>query len=324
MSEGEFELIAHYFNRPGVRRYDVRLGVGDDCALMQLDAQQMLAVSTDTLVEGTHFLPGSAPADIAYKALAVNLSDLAAMGAQPAWLTLALTLPEASPVWLQAFSDELYRGLAEQEMQLVGGDTTKGPLSITLTVFGLLPLGRSLLRSAAVAGDWIYVTGTLGDSAAGLALLQERLEVTHKGDRDTLLQRHLRPTPRLMTGHTILGLATAAIDISDGLLADLGHILLASGCGACIEVDKLPLSEAFKRHVPAQQQLSYALTGGEDYELCFCVPDSRRHAVEQALTRKGESFTVIGRITDKQGQLTLLQNGNPVTVEGSGFDHFRG
>ncbi|MDN5680902.1 MAG: thiamine-phosphate kinase, partial [Ewingella sp.] len=231
MACGEFDLIARYFNRYRTARRDVQLGIGDDCALLTVAEKQLLAVSTDTLVEGIHFLKTIDPADLGYKALAVNLSDLAAMGADPAWVSLALTLPEVNTEWLEAFSDSLFDQLNYYGMQLIGGDTTRGPLSMTLTIQGLIPMDRALTRSGDGVGDWIFVTGSLGDSAAGLALLLEQLTVDNAEHRDTLLQRHLRPTPRILQGQALRGLATAAIDISDGLISDLKHVLSASGCG---------------------------------------------------------------------------------------------
>jgi len=265
MACGEFDVIARYFDRYKHSRRDVQLGIGDDCALLTVAEKQVLAISTDTLVEGTHFLPTIDPADLAYKALAVNISDLAAMGADPAWLSLALTLPKVDEPWLAAFSDSLFEQLNYYDMQLIGGDTTRGSLSLTLTVHGLVPAGRALTRSGARVGDWIYVSGTLGDSAAGLALLQNRLTVTDEDDRRALLARHLRPQPRVLHGQALRDLANAAIDISDGLVSDLGHILKASACGARIDLDAIPYSDAMRRQVAPEQALKWALTGGEDY-----------------------------------------------------------
>ena len=231
MACGEFSLIARYFDRVKSARLDVETGIGDDCALLHIPEKKTLAISTDTLVAGNHFLPDIDPADLAYKALAVNLSDLAAMGAEPAWLTLALTLPEVDETWLEAFSDSLFVQLDYYDMQLIGGDTTRGPLSMTLGIHGFVPPGRAMKRAGAKPGDWIYVTGTPGDSAAGLAVLQNRLTVDEPSDADYLLARHLRPMPRVLQGQALRDLATSAIDLSDGLISDLGHILKASGCG---------------------------------------------------------------------------------------------
>ena len=242
MACGEFSLIARYFDRVRSSRLDVELGIGDDCALLNIPEKQTLAISTDTLVAGNHFLPDIDPADLAYKALAVNLSDLAAMGADPAWLTLALTLPDVDEAWLESFSDSLFDLLNYYDMQLIGGDTTRGPLSMTLGIHGFVPMGRALTRSGAKPGDWIYVTGTPGDSAAGLAILQNRLQVADAKDADYLIKRHLRPSPRILQGQALRDLANSAIDLSDGLISDLGHIVKASDCGARIDLALLPFS----------------------------------------------------------------------------------
>ena len=322
MACGEFDLIARYFNRYRTARRDVQLGIGDDCALLTVAEKQLLAVSTDTLVEGIHFLKTIDPADLGYKALAVNLSDLAAMGADPAWVSLALTLPEVNTEWLEAFSDSLFEQLNYYGMQLIGGDTTRGPLSMTLTIQGLIPVDRALTRGGASVGDWIFVTGSLGDSAAGLALLLDQLTVDNTEHRDTLLQRHLRPTPRILQGQALRGLATSAIDISDGLISDLKHVLTASGCGARIDLDALPLSEALLGSVDSDQALKWALTGGEDYELCFTVPEINRGALDVALSHLGVDFTCVGQMAPLSEGITFLRSGEPVELDWQGFDHF--
>lgn len=322
MACGEFDLIARYFNRYRTARRDVQLGIGDDCALLTVAEKQLLAVSTDTLVEGIHFLKTIDPADLGYKALAVNLSDLAAMGADPAWVSLALTLPEVNTEWLEAFSDSLFEQLNYYGMQLIGGDTTRGPLSMTLTIQGLIPVDRALTRGGASVGDWIFVTGSLGDSAAGLALLLDQLTVDNTEHRDTLLQRHLRPTPRILQGQALRGLATSAIDISDGLISDLKHVLTASGCGARIDLDALPLSEALLGSVEGDQALKWALTGGEDYELCFTVPEINRGALDVALSHLGVDFTCVGQMAPLSEGITFLRSGEPVELDWQGFDHF--
>jgi thiamine-monophosphate kinase len=322
MACGEFDLIARYFNRYRTARRDVQLGIGDDCALLTVAEKQLLAVSTDTLVEGIHFLKTIDPADLGYKALAVNLSDLAAMGADPAWVSLALTLPEVNTEWLEAFSDSLFEQLNYYGMQLIGGDTTRGPLSMTLTIQGLIPVDRALTRGGASVGDWIFVTGSLGDSAAGLALLLEQLTVDNAEHRNTLLQRHLRPTPRILQGQALRGLATSAIDISDGLISDLKHVLTASGCGARIDLDALPLSEALLGSVDGDQALKWALTGGEDYELCFTVPEINRGALDVALSHLGVDFTCVGQMAPLSEGITFLRSGEPVELDWQGFDHF--
>lgn len=322
MACGEFDLIARYFNRYRTARRDVQLGIGDDCALLTVAEKQLLAVSTDTLVEGIHFLKTIDPADLGYKALAVNLSDLAAMGADPAWVSLALTLPEVDTDWLEAFSDSLFEQLNYYGMQLIGGDTTRGPLSMTLTIQGLIPMDRALTRAGACVGDWIFVTGSLGDSAAGLAILLEQLDVKNAEHRNTLLQRHLRPTPRILQGQALRGLASSAIDISDGLISDLKHVLSASGCGARLDLDALPLSAALRDSVDNEQALKWALTGGEDYELCFTVPEINRGALDVALSHLGVDVTCVGQMAPLSEGIKFLRSGEPVELDWHGFDHF--
>ena len=322
MACGEFELIARYFNRVTSSRRDVEKGIGDDCALLNVAERQTLAISTDTLVEGIHFLRDIHPADLGYKALAVNLSDLAAMGADPAWLTLAITLPDVDESWLKAFSDRLFELLDYYDMQLIGGDTTRGPRSLTLGIHGMVPVGRALKRSGAHPGDWIYVTGTLGDSAAGLALLQHHIRIDDPTVCEALIKRHLRPMPRILQGQALRDLASSAIDISDGLISDLGHILKASDCGARINLDALPLSPVLVDNIEMQQALRWALTGGEDYELCFTVPEINRGALDMALGHLGVPYTCIGQIAPASEGITLMEQGKAVDFDLKGFDHF--
>ncbi|MCH5050729.1 thiamine-phosphate kinase [Pectobacterium aquaticum] len=322
MVEGEFDLIARYFNRVRSSRRDVELGIGDDCALLTVADKQMLAVSTDTLVSGVHFLPDIDPADLGYKSLAVNLSDLAAMGADPAWLSLAITLPKNNSQWLSAYSDSLFELLDYYGMQLVGGDTTRGPLSLTLTIHGLVPAGRALTRRGARIGDWIYVTGSLGDSAAGLAILQNTLYVDDEETRQRLLQRHLRPQPRILQGQALRDLASSAIDLSDGLISDLQHILKASECGARINLESIPQSDWLRGCVDEEQALRWALSGGEDYELCFTVPEINRGALELALGHLGADYTCIGQIGPSSEGLRFFRDNKATELNWKGYDHF--
>lgn len=322
MVEGEFDLIARYFNRVRSSRRDVELGIGDDCALLTVADKQMLAVSTDTLVSGVHFLPDIDPADLGYKSLAVNLSDLAAMGADPAWLSLAITLPKNNSQWLSAYSDSLFELLDYYGMQLVGGDTTRGPLSLTLTIHGLVPSGRALTRRGARIGDWIYVTGSLGDSAAGLAILQNTLHVKDEEARQGLLLRHLRPQPRILQGQALRDLASSAIDLSDGLISDLQHILKASECGARINLDAIPQSDWLLGCVDEEQALRWALSGGEDYELCFTVPEINRGALELALGHLGVGYTCIGQIGPSSEGLRFFRDNKATELNWKGYDHF--
>lgn len=322
MACGEFSLIARYFDRVRRARLDVETGIGDDCALLNIPDKQTLAISTDTLVSGNHFLPDISPVDLAHKALASNLSDLAAMGADPAWLTLAITLPEVDEDWLEAFSDSLFEQINYYDMQLIGGDTTRGPLSMTLGIYGYVPAGRALKRSGAKPGDWIYVTGTPGDSAAGLAILQNRLRVENEQDAQWLLKRHLRPTARILHGQALRDLASAAIDLSDGLSSDLGHIVKASNCGAMLDMDAMPFSDAMRRHVEPEQALRWAMAGGEDYELCFTVPERNRGALDVAIGHLGVPFTCVGQMSADVEGIQFSRDGKPVSFDLKGYDHF--
>jgi thiamine-monophosphate kinase len=322
MACGEFSLIARYFDRVRRARLDVETGIGDDCALLNIPDKQTLAISTDTLVSGNHFLPDISPVDLAHKALASNLSDLAAMGADPAWLTLAITLPEVDEDWLEAFSDSLFEQINYYDMQLIGGDTTRGPLSMTLGIYGYVPAGRALKRSGAKPGDWIYVTGTPGDSAAGLAILQDRLHVDNEQDAQWLVKRHLRPTPRILQGQALRDLASAAIDLSDGLSSDLGHIVKASDCGAMLDMDAMPFSDAMRRQVEPEQALRWSLAGGEDYELCFTVPERNRGALDVAIGHLGVPFTCIGQMSADVEGIQFSRDGKPVSFDLKGYDHF--
>ncbi|WGE41280.1 thiamine-phosphate kinase [Actinobacillus equuli] len=318
----EFEVIAQYFRRNKVRS-DVDLSVGDDCAVTTLKPNERLAITTDTLVSGTHFLPSISAADLAYKTLAVNLSDLAAMGATPAWVSLALTLPKVDHQWLAEFSQSLFSVLDRYHVDLIGGDTTGGPLSLTLTAQGILPKDQGLFRHQAKVGDWIFVSGSLGDSAAGLSLLLNNCKISDESDR-YLVQRHLRPTPRVELGLALRAFSRCAIDISDGLLADLGHILTRSQVGAEIELDNIPLSTHLVAKYSEQEALHFALTGGEDYELCFTVSDDKRSEMEQILRSQGIKVSCIGKIIQAASGLILRQNGKQVPVPSQvGFDHFK-
>lgn len=270
MPVSEFSLISRYFSALG-RGEAVDLSVGDDCAIVRLRAGERLATSVDTLVAGVHFPEGAFPEDIGYRAVAVAASDLAAMGARPLGMTIALTLPEADELWLHAFSEGLAAAVADIRLPLVGGDTTRGPLTITVQVLGALPMGAALLRGGARVGDAVCVSGTLGDAAAALAVLdgswQPEPELA-----EYLEQRFYRPQPRLSLGQALLATASAAIDISDGLLADADHIAAASGVRLQIEPELLPLSAALRSYSDSEQQIKWALTGGDDYELCFTLP----------------------------------------------------
>lgn len=313
----EFELIQRHFSGLGVQRSDVLLGIGDDCALLQ-PPKEALAVSLDCFNEGIHFPVGTAPFDIGYKALAVNLSDLAAMGAQPLWFMLGLSLPAANPAWIADFSAGLSALATRYSVALVGGDTTRGPLSISIQIQGSVPPSQALRRLGARPGDGIWVSGSLGDAAAGLRIALASLAVTGP-DADYLLQRLNRPSPRIELGLALRGRASAAIDISDGLLADLGHILQASGCGARLQQERLPLSAPLLRSVPVATAIQSALTGGDDYELCFCLPEVHTDWLQQ----QGFECYRIGQICPEPG-IQLLADGQSVMLPTqSGYEHFR-
>jgi thiamine-monophosphate kinase len=317
----EFDLIRTHFAALGTPRADVLLGVGDDCAVLQVPAGQQLAVSIDTLASGVHFLPECDPAAIGHKCLAVGLSDLAAMGAQPAWATLALTLPAAlpgeSPGWLPAFADGFGRLALEHGVSLVGGDTTRGPLSITVQVHGFVPAGAEVRRAGARPGDLICVSGTLGD--AGLAL---RELLAGRFPAPGLRARLERPTPRVALGLALRGLASAMIDCSDGLAADLGHILEASKVAGEADLATLPLDPAVAAAVGRDGDWDLPLAAGDDYELCFCLPPAHRERLAAIGARCGCPLTVVGRVLPGAGLVCRGPDGAPVTLARTGFDHF--
>ena len=295
MSEGEFDLIARIRRRIAVRD-DVALGIGDDCALLAPPPGMQLAVTMDTLNAGVHFPADTAPADIGWKALAVNLSDLAAMGAQPAWCTLALSLPQADAAWLEAFCDGFLALAQAHGIALVGGDTTRGPLAVTLTAHGFVPAGAALRRDGARVGDEVWVSGTLGDAAGALAQWQAGGAIA-----PPLRARLDRPTPRVALGLALRGIASSCIDISDGLLADLAHITRASGVGAELEADALPASPALGAAFASEAMRRLQATGGDDYELCFTAAATQREAVQALGARLGLPLARIGRIVAGSG-----------------------
>ena len=320
----EFDLIELIRQRTAQSRDDVRLGIGDDAAVLAVPAGQELAVAIDTLVEGVHFPRGTAAADIGWKALAVNLSDLAAMGASPAWALLSLTLPAGDAAFVEGFVDGFSQLAQPHRLALVGGDTTRGPLAISVVVHGFVPPGKALTRSSARVGDAVLVTGTLGDAAAGLHAVQQ-LSPSDDGQatlRDYLIGRLNRPTPRLAAGIALRGQAHACVDISDGLLADLGHICVASGVGAEIEAALLPRSSALLELYDEASALRFALSGGDDYELCFTVPASRLAQVQADLSRLGCGVTRIGRIVEGEGVRVRGDDGEWLDTPQSGWEHF--
>ncbi|MCC2658624.1 MAG: thiL [Panacagrimonas sp.] len=310
----EFDLIRRYFSRLTQGGEGVKLGIGDDAAILGLPAGHELVVTTDTLVAGRHFEVHADPAGIGWKSLAVNLSDLAAMGAQARWVTLALTLEQADDAWLAPFASGFGELATLHRVSLVGGDTTRGPLSITVTAMGVVPAGRALRRDGARPGDAVCVTGTLGDAALALRRGADL-------DGDALRARLDRPTPRLAAGLALRDRAHAAIDLSDGLAGDLGHILRASDVGARIEADRLPASKEFLRHLSAEMsRVALQAQGGDDYELCVCLPPD---ALERARADlDGLPLTVIGEITVERGLRFVDGAGATIAVPPHGYRHF--
>jgi thiamine-monophosphate kinase len=330
---GEFELIERFFTRRDHPTTTcVALGIGDDCALLQPQPGMQLAISTDMLVAGRHFFPDVSPRTLGHKALAVNLSDLAACGARPVAFTLALALPDVNPAWLEPFSQGLFALADAHGCTLIGGDTTQGPLNICITVFGEIPTGQASLRSGACSGDDLYVSGTLGDARLALDALQGHLELP----TEILIQTRERleqPTPRIALGLALRGVASACADVSDGLLGDLGHILKKSGVGATVDTSvAMQLIAActistrakgqFALNIPLETRLQCVLAGGDDYELVFTAPQDQRAAVRAASTASGTPVTRIGQIDAELGLRLIDSQGAAVQDTFTSFDHF--
>jgi thiamine-monophosphate kinase len=310
----EFNLIDHWFGSRGFARADVRLGIGDDAAITQLQPHEQLVTATDMLVEGTHFLPAAPARSLGHRCLACNLSDLAAMGATPRWASLALCLPAFDAAWLDEFALGFFKLAEQYEVALIGGDTVRGPLSMTVTLQGAIASADYLSRGGAQPGDKIYVSGTPGAAAAGrLALVSE--------PHAQLAKAFLFPEPRVVLGQSLRQLASAAIDISDGLHADLGHLLTASGCGAELQLDALPLAEMLATGLTAVQAQEYALCGGEDYELLFTVAPARVAALSALADEHGVALSCIGEV-NAGDQQRWYQAGKIYTVPDAGFRHF--
>lgn len=332
----EFSLIAKYFQRsPGAgndtgsavsatsqnrSRRDVAVGIGDDAAIVIPPADCGIAVTTDTMVSGVHFDEKVPAAAIGHKLVAVNLSDLAAMGAEPAWLSLSCSLPEIDEVWLAEFSRGFFAAADYYRCALIGGDVTKGPLSLTLTAQGIVPAHRYLQRSGAQPGDRIYVSGTLGDAALALAAQQGRVDIPDNL-RAELEKRLFYPTPRVGLGQLLRNQATAAIDLSDGLLGDLKHILVASKVGARIQLDALPHSKAFAGSIAGPEGWKYQIAGGDDYELCFTIPESRCGGLETLALQAGVKVTCIG-IIDGHRELRFYEKNQQRVIDLHSYSHF--
>src|ERR1700674_4577795 len=316
-ASSEFELIARHFTRPAANAV---LGVGDDCALVDITNGMDLAVSTDTMVSGTHFFPDVDPETLGHKTLAVNLSDIAAMGAMPYWAMLALTLPSVDHTWLAAFAKGFFDLASEFNVSLIGGDTTRGPLTLTVTIMGEVPAGAALRRNGAKAGNDIWVSGNIGDAALAVAHRHGKI-VLAEADYHEAVMRLYEPTPRVQLGQALRGMATSAIDISDGLLADLGHICRLSGVGATVDLGSIPVSAIGAKHCSSDAGLTAIVAGGDDYELCFTAPANARESIAELTDMLGIPLTRIGQVKRGKG-VSLLNNGKPVKIDGRGFDHF--
>ncbi|GAB2190426.1 thiamine-phosphate kinase [Sessilibacter sp. MAH2] len=316
---GEFELIEQFFGGQ-FASYGVNLGIGDDCALLTVPPEKQLAVSIDTLIGGSHFPRNADPELIAERALRVSISDLAAMGADPMWITLALTIPSAESSWLSGFSRGLFRAAEEFNVSLVGGDTTRGPLAITLQVHGSVSPDKSMLRSNARVGDLVFVTGTVGDGAAALAVIKKELEVG-KSAFSYFMGRYYTPKILVRQAQALATVSRCAIDVSDGLLADLGHICKASGVGAVIEAERLPLSDPLRKLCDPDTALNWALAGGDDYQLCFTVPPAKIARLEEIQEQHQIEFTAIGEIV-RGDECVCLSGGRVVVPEKTGYKHF--
>jgi thiamine-monophosphate kinase len=320
MGLSEFELIERYFRACGARRADVALGVGDDAALLECPPDEQLVAAVDTLVAGVHFPPGTPAAAIGHRALAVNLSDLAAMGACPAWALLALTLPQADADWLADFSAGFGELAHEHRIALVGGDTTRGPLCVSVTLLGHVPRGAALTRAGGRAGDLVFVSGTPGDAGAGLALAERRLSAPADAEA-YLRERFLLPTPRVALGARLRGHASACIDVSDGLLGDAGKLASASGTGLELDFDALPVSEPLLAALGDEAARRLALTAGDDYELVFSVPAGRAAALERELPHEEWSYRQIGVLCEAAGA-RVVRGGTVMEFSHSGYRHF--
>ena len=318
----EFELIKQLANAQSIQRSEVVLGIGDDAAVLDIPEGHELVVSTDTLNVGVHFPKDTSAHNIGYKSLAVNLSDLAAMGAEPLAVNLSLSLPDSDTQWIKYFSEGFFSLAAIHNMQLIGGDTTRGPLSISVTIFGMVPKGQAICRSAAIAGDFIYVTGSLGD--AGAALLGMMGELKLNGPQQRQLNEKLnQPQPRVAIGRALRGIANSCIDISDGLSADLGHILQQSHLGATLYVDQLPLSNTYQEIFDLAGGWQLPLNAGDDYELCFTVSESNLQQLETVISSFEVPITCIGAVESKAGLHLLMPDGLTQTIEPKGYDHFK-
>lgn len=315
----EFSLIDYYFKQRALQHPALIDGIGDDAACLRIPQGQDLLVSTDTLVSGVHFLPSWDPFDIALKAVMVNVSDMAAMAAEPAWVSLALTLPEMDPVWLEAFASGLADSLAGFGIALIGGDTTRGPLSITLTIMGLAPEGQAVRRCGAKPGDGIYLSGDIGAAALAVAFLED--DSIDARDMQILMDKLQHPQARVDLIQILRQYASSAIDISDGLSADLNHILTSSAQGACLDLNKIPV-HALVHQYRGTQAIDFALKGGDDYELCFTIPARNEPEMKKALQRLGLVCYRIGVIEAEAGLRGINDSGDVIALVAEGYTHF--
>jgi thiamine-monophosphate kinase len=317
----EFELIKNFCSHQTIQRQDVIVETGDDCAIVEVPKNQQLAITTDTLVAGVHFPLNTSAYDIGYKSLAVNLSDLAAMGATPAWVTIALTLPEVQESWLMDFANGFFSLATRSKVQLIGGDLTRGPLTITIQAHGFVPTGQAITRNKAKVGDLIYVTNTLGDAGLALAIINNQIKIDPT-DAEEIMARLNRPEPRWQAGEKLRQIASAAIDISDGLVGDLGHILKKSAVGAVVYVDSLPLSKVLRTCLHEEKAILLALAAGDDYELCFTIPKEHEKLLQAAMKDCHCSCSRIGEITATTGLSLQFKDGRTYYGDITGYQHF--
>jgi thiamine-monophosphate kinase len=315
----EFDLIRQYFTRPTKQ---TRLGVGDDAALIELAPKQELAISADMLVVGTHFFADTDPWKLGWKSLAVNISDMAAMGAEPKWATLAIALPKADESWVSAFAEGLFACATKFGVDLIGGDTTRGPLCISVQIMGQVPAGKAIKRSGAKVGDDVWVSGKLGDAALALNHLLGKHPLTDEALAQSM-SALLQPQPRVALGLALGDIAHSAIDISDGLLADLGHILKASKVGATLKLANIPCSDILRQHINQPLLRNMLLAGGDDYELCFTASASDRIKIELIAQDLDLPLSRIGEICDTELLTVHDANGNAIQLGKTGFDHFK-
>ena len=319
----EFDLINQFFKSTAVNRADVLLGIGDDCAILSPPDNKKLAVSTDTLICGVHFPESTSAENIGYKSLAVNLSDLAAMGADPAWVSLAISLPEANKIWLKSFMSGFNELAEKYNVALIGGDTTQGPLSVTVNITGFIDADKTLKRSTARSGDLIFVTGYIGDAYIGLkTILNNDFNNRLSSQQLAYCENKLnRPQPRIDVGNLLKGFSASAIDISDGLLADLNHICKASNVGADININNIPVSNALLNYYQDQPDWSSILTAGDDYELCFTCSESQAIDMQNVMKENNITVSCIGKITDACEIICKLNN-QILSFEQTGYNHF--